>query len=81
MVRVCEMIRSEQYLNTVALSGGVFQNTVLTEQALKLLRKRGFCVYVNEAVPPNDGSISLGQTYIGLMEAKNHVCCGTRKNN
>ena len=67
VLRVCEIIREEQNMNTVALSGGVFQNTILTERVLKLLREADFSVYVNMAVPPNDGSISLGQTYIGLM--------------
>lgn len=67
VLRVCEIIREEQNMNTVALSGGVFQNTILTERVLKLLRETDFSVYVNMAVPPNDGSISLGQTYIGLM--------------
>jgi hydrogenase maturation protein HypF len=67
VLRVCEIIREEQNINTVALSGGVFQNTILTERVLKLLREKDFSVYINMAVPPNDGSISLGQTYIGLM--------------
>jgi hydrogenase maturation protein HypF len=61
-------IRDNMHSNVVALCGGVFQNTVLTEQAMELLEKEGFRVYVNEAVPPNDGSISLGQTYLGLMQ-------------
>jgi hydrogenase maturation protein HypF len=68
IVRVCESIRADKKINTVALCGGVFQNTILTEEALKQLREKGFRVYVNEAVPPNDGSISLGQTYIGLRK-------------
>jgi len=66
--RVCERIRSLQHSNTVAISGGVFQNTILTERTLMILREKGFQVYLNQAVPPNDGSISLGQTYIGLMK-------------
>ncbi len=68
VLEVCEIIREKQMVNTVALSGGVFQNTVLTERVLKLLRKKGFMVYVNMAVPPNDGSVSLGQVFIGLMK-------------
>lgn len=69
VVKVCDLIRSDQGPDTVALSGGVFQNTVLTEHLLKNLRAKGFHVYMNAAVPPNDGSISLGQAFIGLMEA------------
>jgi hydrogenase maturation protein HypF len=67
ILQVCELIKIEQNSNIVALSGGVFQNTILTEQASKLLREHGFRVYLNTAVPPNDGSISLGQAYIGLL--------------
>jgi Hydrogenase maturation factor len=62
---VCERLRTRFNSNTVALGGGVFQNVVLTEQILKLLREKGFQVYMNSSVPPNDGGISLGQTYIG----------------
>jgi hydrogenase maturation protein HypF len=51
----------------VALSGGVFQNTILMERALGILRQNDFRVFYNISVPPNDGCISLGQTYIGLL--------------
>ncbi len=63
---ICEKLRTRYGTDTIALSGGVFQNTILTEQTCKLLRRKGFEVYLNRAVPPNDGAISLGQTYIGL---------------
>ena len=67
ILEVCEIIRAEQKINTVALSGGVFQNTLLMERTLKILRDRHFNVYYNMSVPPNDGSIGLGQTFIGLV--------------
>jgi len=67
IVNMCDIIRSEQNINTVALSGGVFQNTVLLQHTLKLLREKDFKVYYNRLVPPNDGSISLGQTYMGVL--------------
>lgn len=70
VLEVCKRLRDEQNIDTVAISGGVFQNTVLSGRVLKLLRTNGFHVYYNIAVPPNDGSISLGQTYIGLMSNK-----------
>jgi hydrogenase maturation protein HypF len=66
VLEVCEIIRHRQKINTVALSGGVFQNTVLMERVLELLREKTFQVYYNSAVPTNDGGISLGQIYIGL---------------
>ena len=68
IVRTCCWQREINQISTIALSGGVFQNTVLTERTLKLLREEGFQVFYNLAVPPNDGGISLGQTYIGLIK-------------
>lgn len=67
VLKICEIIRNRQNINKVALSGGVFQNTVLMERVLNILREKEFEVYYNVVVPPNDGSISLGQTFIGLM--------------
>jgi len=67
VLNICELIRLEQKIDTVAISGGVFQNTLLSERVLQVLRENKFHVYYNICVPPNDGSISLGQTYIGLM--------------
>lgn len=67
ILEVCEILRERTSVNTVALSGGVFQNTLLMEKTLGLLKKRAFRVYYNVAVPPNDGGISLGQTLIGLL--------------
>ncbi len=63
---VCQMIRKEQGVEDVALSGGVFQNKIIMEQSLQLLRRDGFKVYYNISVPPNDGGICLGQTYVGM---------------
>jgi hydrogenase maturation protein HypF len=47
----------------VVLSGGCFQNALLTEQASKQLKSAGFQVYCHERIPPNDGGLSLGQLY------------------
>ena len=68
---VCRLLRRKYQSNTVALSGGVFQNSILSGRTCRLLRDQGFEVYMNLAVPPNDGGISLGQTYIGLYAANN----------
>ncbi|MBR6014903.1 MAG: carbamoyltransferase HypF, partial [Firmicutes bacterium] len=62
----CCKIREESGAKQVALTGGVFQNKILTEESLKLLREGGFDVYYNVSVSPNDGGIALGQNYIGL---------------
>jgi len=62
----CQSARDIKDINKVCLSGGVFQNKVLTEETLRLLRGNLFIVYYNIHVPPNDGGIALGQNYIGM---------------
>lgn len=48
-------------LDTVVLSGGVFQNELLLEDLNSLLQNDRLQIWTNHAVPPNDGGISLGQ--------------------
>ena len=48
----------------VALTGGCFQNRVLTERTARALRADGFEVLLHSRVPPNDGGISLGQAIV-----------------
>ncbi len=47
--------------NKVLLSGGCFQNKILLERTIKLLKSEKIFVYWHQRVPPNDGGISLGQ--------------------
>ncbi|MCL4371287.1 MAG: carbamoyltransferase HypF, partial [Chloroflexi bacterium] len=61
---LCDRLREETGLTTVALSGGVFQNLFLLERACRLLEARGFRVLIHHQVPPNDGGIALGQAVI-----------------
>ncbi len=48
----------------VALTGGCFQNRILTERAAAALARAGFEVLLHRHVPPNDGGISLGQVAV-----------------
>jgi hydrogenase maturation protein HypF len=61
---VCMKIRRESGLNSVALSGGCFQNRLLLTRVTSLLNKSGFDVLTHKDVPANDGGISLGQAVI-----------------
>jgi hydrogenase maturation protein HypF len=45
----------------VVLTGGCFQNRLLTEMAIKRLGDVGYRVYWHQRIPPNDGGIALGQ--------------------
>jgi hydrogenase maturation protein HypF len=47
--------------SSVALSGGVWQNRLLHQMTLAELRAQGFGVRWNQAVPPGDGGLALGQ--------------------
>ncbi|MBM3695278.1 MAG: carbamoyltransferase HypF [Actinobacteria bacterium] len=48
----------------VVLTGGCFQNRVLTERAAARLERAGFRVLLHNRVPANDGGISLGQVAV-----------------
>ncbi len=54
-------------VETLALSGGVFQNRVLLELTRPLLEGEGFRVLCNEKVPANDGGLSLGQAWLAAL--------------
>ena len=51
-------------LDTVALSGGVFQNARLTAVVVEALETAGLRVLVHRLIPPNDGGVSVGQAAI-----------------
>ena len=50
---------------TIALSGGCFQNRVLFEEVVRGLEREGFRVLTHAQVPANDGGLALGQAAIG----------------
>lgn len=57
-------IRQSHHVNTVGLTGGVFQNITLLGMTHSLLAQSGFNVLVHQKVPANDGGIALGQAMI-----------------
>jgi len=60
----CISIREKYNVNTVALSGGVWQNRFLFTHSVDRLQKSGFRVLHHHQVPTNDGGLSLGQAAI-----------------
>jgi hydrogenase maturation protein HypF len=60
-------LRSDLNLDTVSLSGGVFQNELLLSDLRDLLRDRALEIWTNHSVPPNDGGISLGQAALAAF--------------
>jgi hydrogenase maturation protein HypF len=68
--------REEAGMNTLALTGGVFMNDILNELLIPLLARDRFDVRIQQAVPPNDGGIALGQAVIaGAVIAGRGVPC------
>jgi len=70
ILNMCIKIRKTSGLDRVALSGGVFQNSLLLENACVFLEKNNFKVFTQHRVPPNDGGIALGQAVIANERAK-----------
>ncbi|SEF30691.1 hydrogenase maturation protein HypF [Amycolatopsis pretoriensis] len=62
IVRACD--RWRDHSDTVALSGGVFQNVLLLDRTVEGLESEGFRVLTHRMVPTNDGGISFGQVAV-----------------
>ncbi|MBN2472434.1 MAG: carbamoyltransferase HypF, partial [Anaerolineae bacterium] len=63
-----EQVRAQTGLDTVALSGGVFQNRLFLRLMREALRARGFTVLTHQQVPANDGGLCLGQAVVALHQ-------------
>ncbi len=66
----CVLLREQHGLDTVALSGGVFQNLLLLGGTVTRLEARGFTVLTHSRVPCNDGGISLGQAVVAAARER-----------
>lgn len=72
-VDVCLHFAGKSGLDRIVLSGGVFQNRLLTEMVYTGLTNSGLQVFTHRLTPPNDGCIALGQAAIAGWQ--------TRRNN
>ena len=63
----CLKCREQSGRNTVALSGGVFQNLLLTDLTVAGLKDNNFEVLTHSLSAPNDGGIGLGQALFGMF--------------
>lgn len=55
-------------VGAVALGGGCFLNAVLRADLSRRLNRMGIKTYHACRVPPNDGGLSLGQAWVGMLE-------------
>ena len=60
------IIRTEEHLDGAALTGGVYQNTLLLALTEMYLREMDVTVYRHRLIPPNDGGICLGQAVYAM---------------
>ncbi|OIQ64695.1 carbamoyltransferase HypF [mine drainage metagenome] len=56
-------------LHEVVLSGGCFQNALLTGLVIEHLAAAGFRAHRHRAFPPNDGCIAFGQAAVAALQA------------
>lgn len=64
LVEVAVRAAQDAGLGVVALSGGTFQNQLLSRRVVAELTDRGLEVLTHQRVPANDGGISLGQAAV-----------------
>ncbi len=69
VIEVCRRVRVTHAIETIALSGGVWQNLTLLEAVRLGLDGAGFNVVVHRQVPANDGGLALGQAVIAGARA------------
>lgn len=64
LAQALEAIASRMGAARVVLSGGVFQNRLLTSCVRRRLEANGRRVYTHQLVPPNDGGLAFGQAVL-----------------
>ncbi|MGI8958192.1 MAG: carbamoyltransferase HypF [Bryobacteraceae bacterium] len=62
-----KMLCEAHSVDTIVLSGGVFQNELLLRDVKSMLSAELIQIWTNAAVPSNDGGISLGQAALGAF--------------
>ena len=67
---ICLQIAASSGLDRVILSGGVFQNRLLSEMLYTALTNKGLNVFTHRLTPPNDGCIALGQAAVAGWQAR-----------
>jgi hydrogenase maturation protein HypF len=69
IVAVTTRVSEATGIATVGLTGGVFQNALLTTVTRRQLEERDLRVLVHRRVPPNDGGLALGQAAVAAARS------------
>jgi hydrogenase maturation protein HypF len=64
VARAAVRVSEDSGVDTVGLSGGVFQNDYLSTECRGRLERHGLRVLEHAIVPPNDGGLALGQVAV-----------------
>ncbi|TGD74389.1 carbamoyltransferase HypF [Mangrovimicrobium sediminis] len=68
VAELAQRLMLQHQLKTVALSGGVLQNSLLASQLQARLAAQGHRVLMPEQIPCNDGGIALGQALVAWAQ-------------
>jgi hydrogenase maturation protein HypF len=66
LVEQAKQLRTQTGIQSVGLTGGVFQNRVLAQAAIERLEATGFKIHLPQRVPVNDAGLSFGQVIDSL---------------
>ncbi|MDD5431685.1 MAG: FGGY-family carbohydrate kinase [Candidatus Omnitrophica bacterium] len=69
---ICLRIRKTRKINTIVLSGGVFQNKLLLGLSKDCLKSLGFTVLTHKKLSCNDSSVSLGQAVVANFNTRTY---------
>ena len=69
LTQVALELREQHEFDSIALSGGVFQNRLISTHLPIMLESHGFNVLQHRQVPAHDGGIALGQAVIAAVRS------------
>jgi hydrogenase maturation protein HypF len=69
LAKICVEIAQLANQKNIVLSGGCFQNALLTKKVFDELTAENFVVHTHQDVPPNDGGLALGQLYAAYFNS------------
>ena len=72
-VRLCEILHLQFKLQSVVLSGGVWQNQILLTEVYRRLTVGGFKVYVPHKIPCTDEGLAVGQLAVANYQERGRL--------